>query len=978
MLTLGKRRGLALLGMLAAAGLLPPDARAIRDKDNQGTWTKPTENNAPDKEVPGFLVNLGPTGARAVLTEKTFVVRYLFKETPASGRLELGDAITGAFGKPFSAHTFGGSPHGYEGPIMDFGNAIEQAEGKDGKLVLNVTRGGKALDVTIELEPLGAFSPTFPMHCRKSERLRARALKYFVDHPESMNVWQSHARSSVALALLASDDAAHQALGKKMALKWSGESPDAGTWTWNLSHQLITLCEYHLQTRDPAVLPMIRTVSTYLEKAQYSGRILVWGPTGDKSLEKEDYAKVDALQQLYDGGFGHAPYVAGIGKNGYGPMQYTTLLAVIAWQLATRCGVEVGPDRIRRSLEFNHRCTNAAGAVGYGGEFCLAFGIQDPAAYKRSTGGDNYVGRVGAAILAHTLSPEFPDSVAYVEKAKGFVTRAYKSLPDGHADSNLGILWGVLGAAASEDETALRTVLDYHKAWFNLMRCHDGSFVLLPGRDYADNGYYMASRYHPTGTMALALGLSYPKLMIQGTQVSIPGVNPKALRGTLLTAYKAVVGKAYGDAARALKAAGPDDAAAAGAMAEHLDRQARRALEPLAALEQSGRWLLLKEQLEKTRRSYAGIAAFDDTARAWDAAMQGKTGSAIYAADKLACDGNYAKAQAALQPALASAEDARLATVAQAVAVRIAAAAKETVANWESMEASGEWHALRKDLNDRQERFRGIAVVDAKAQALETALKSDAGRALIEAHRLLTDGAFGPALKALAPALAESVPAGPAAAARALQSRTQAAADQALGALKTLETEGRWQSLRDGIAKARPKLAGIPAFDERRKAWEEGFASPPGRALIASDQWALQGNLVAALNALEPAIAASDARAAAAKKRIEESVEAHLAPLAELEAQEDWYGLERGLSAVRRKLAGIPAFDKKDAAWQAAFRVDPAKSAIRAGAVFQQLREAAIRNPSKALAKEVEAFAQQAGDTLYGREAKELLKRLPR
>jgi len=49
-----------------------------------------------------------------------------------------------------------------------------------------------------------------------------------------------------------------------------------------------------------------------------------------------------------------------------------------------------------------------------------------------------------------------------------------------------------------------------------MMRCHDGSFVLQPGRDYADKGYYLASRYHPTATMAIVLGLEHPKLRIEG------------------------------------------------------------------------------------------------------------------------------------------------------------------------------------------------------------------------------------------------------------------------------------------------------------------------------------------------------------------------------------------------------------------------------------------------------------------------------
>ena len=101
-------RDLLIVGLMA----LP----LIKDKDNQGRWDKRVESG-PDAEVPGFFVNLGPTGARAVLTEKTFVVKYVFKDSPARERLRLGDVITGAFGKPFAAHTFGGDVHGYEGPM---------------------------------------------------------------------------------------------------------------------------------------------------------------------------------------------------------------------------------------------------------------------------------------------------------------------------------------------------------------------------------------------------------------------------------------------------------------------------------------------------------------------------------------------------------------------------------------------------------------------------------------------------------------------------------------------------------------------------------------------------------------------------------------------------------------------------------------------------------------------------------------------
>lgn len=843
-----RMRDLAILAWLLTA----VDVQGIKDKDNQGRWTKPTVNNLPDKEVPGFLVNLGPTGARAILTEKTFVVKYLFKGSPAEGKLRLDDVISGAFGKPFPPHTFGGSPHGYEGPILAFGEAIERAEAKDGKLVLNVVRGKEAIDVRIDLEPIGAFSAAFPMSCRKSELLRARALKYLAESPDAQAVWQAHAKSAVTLALLSSDVPSQQAVGKRLALGWNN-IPGPGTWSWGLSFQLITLAEYHLLTGDAAVLPTIKALAALLKQAQYDGKILAWGP-GDV---KGDYGAIDAAQQLYQGGFGHAPYTPGAGKNGYGPMQYTTIFAVIAWQLAERCGVKADPRGMKIALDFIHRGTNAAGYVAYGGEFTLNNGYVDPVAWKKSTSGDNYVGRAGASIVAHKLSPEFADSAEVAALNRDYLKRAYKSLPDGHADSNLGILWGLMGAAASEDETALRTLLDYHKAWFNMMRCHDGSFVLLPGRDYADEGYYMASRYHPTATMALVFGLHFPKLQIQGIQVAIPGVNPKALSGPLLAAYKAVVAKAYGQAARILKTAGPEGAS----MTAYLDVQARRVVDFLKGLETSGRWVQLKDKLAELKKAYAGIAVFDEAAAAWDALLKG---SPILAADKLAIDGLHGKALAALGKAEGPA--------ARAVEERIRAAAREIAARWDALEKAGEWHAWRKDVDSNRERFRGLPEVEEKAAAADLALNGEAGRAMIEADRRLSEGAAGPALAAL-------------------------------GALDT----------------------------------------EPAKALRARAQGAVQDLLKA---------------------------------LQEMEARGDWYGLERALAPLRKKLAGAAAFEEKDDAWQASLRTEPTKAALRQGAAFARLREAAGRRATPALLKELEAFAGQAGDTCYGREAKALLKSL--
>ncbi|MFN3483998.1 MAG: DUF6288 domain-containing protein [Planctomycetota bacterium] len=812
-------------GMILLASL---EVWGIRDKDNQGRWEKRVPNG-PDAEVPGFLVNLGPTGARAVLTEKTFIVKYVFKGSPAYERLRPGDVITGAFGRPFSSHTFGGGPHGYEGPIMDLGDAIERAEGKDGRLVLNVVRGSSSEEVTIPLEPIGAFSPTFPMNCRKSDLLRARALKYLAAHPEGHR-GPAHARAAVALAFLASGD---EATAKQLVLSWN-TVPGPGTWTWEVSYQLITLAEYYLLTQDPAVLPTIKSLVQILRQDQYDGRILVWG--SDVPGEQE---KIDAAQQLYRGGFGHGPYTPGVGKNGaygpngYGPMQYPTILAVIGWQLAERCGVKTDPRGLELALEFIHRGTNEAGYVAYGGEFTLNNGYVDPVAWKKSREGDNYVGRAGASLIAHKLSPEFPSSAVYAEKNKSYLKKAYKSLPDGHACSVLGFKWGLLGAAAAEDETVLRTMFDYHKAWFNMMRCHDGSFVVQPGRDYADEGYYISSRFNPTAVMVLVLGLAYPRLQIQGIQVSIPGVNPKALAGPRLAAYKAIVAKNYGQAARLLEPGDP--------MGAWLEERARKTVDSVRALGAAGRWLELKEKLADLKRSFGGVPFFDQASAELEVAAK-----PFLAADQLLREGQPAKALAAL-------------------------------------------------------------------------------------------------------GTLDSPPA------KALRARIAEGAAKALADLEALEREGRWHSLRESLAKARPKLRGL--IEERAKAWEEVLASPGGRAWIEAEKQYLRGELGAAVKGAAPGLL----------PKIDQAAREKLKPLFELEAKGDWYGLERELAALRTKLAGVPVFDERDAAWQAAFKTEPARTERRLGAIFARLKESGRK-------KDIEAFLKQAGDSYYAKEARELLK----
>jgi len=484
---------------------------AIKDAENQGRWEQPCQSG-PDKEVPGFLINMGPTGARGILREKSFVVKYLFDKSPAKGVLEIDDEVYGANGKRFSAHTFGGRPNGIEGPIQDLGMAIEDSEGEDGSLMLMVKRAGESLELEVKLEALGRFADSFPVNCEKTNLLKKRANDYLM---ENFGGVSSQGRCVATLALLSSDDSKAQAAGKRMALDWNKPYNDT-TWAWHLGFQGIALSEYHLLTGDQKVLKTLESTMDLLAQAQWKPPIHHW--TADQ-IKGHSQAVIDKHQALYAGGFGHAPYdvIVERGGGGYGPMQWPTCLALMTWQLSKQCGVEVDQVSVDRSFQFLDYGTTEAGKIAYGGEFTLNNGPVDWDRWKSSTrNGASH--KSGLGYLVHKLSPERTGSGKMMDLHLSNIDAAYKDMPDGHACALMGLTWGWAGTFASDDEKLKKKVGDYYKAWINMARCHGSdSYVTLPARDYADGSYYRGNiRNHTTAAVAFLYSYSTPKLRLHG------------------------------------------------------------------------------------------------------------------------------------------------------------------------------------------------------------------------------------------------------------------------------------------------------------------------------------------------------------------------------------------------------------------------------------------------------------------------------
>jgi Family of unknown function (DUF6288) len=223
-----------------------------------------------------------------------------------------------------------------------------------------------------------------------------------------------------------------------------------------------------------------------------------------ESGQVEDMANYADRTHGKMGNVGHKFRTGGLGHNtnvgGYGTMNITTALGITAWQLAKKCGAKVDQHKIDMAYDYLQKSTTKDGFIGYHTDVC---------AYSPS-------GRQGLAILAHKLGEDNQANRDYIKLAAKGLTKSKKYINDCHADSVLGVSCALIGVNVSGDENAIREMMDYNKAWLNMARCYDGSYVALPGRDMYDKGYYMSSRLHLTATMALVFSIEQPKLAIQG------------------------------------------------------------------------------------------------------------------------------------------------------------------------------------------------------------------------------------------------------------------------------------------------------------------------------------------------------------------------------------------------------------------------------------------------------------------------------
>lgn len=411
-----------------------------------------------DRTYPDFGV--GPTGIVArIEAGHDVLVASIAPGSPAAGAgLAVGDVVLVAEGLEV-ARSFD--------PRVPLGRAIGLAE-VEGLLDLEVRRGEESLEVTIELEPLGAYGAGWPLGCAKSAAIIEGAVEYVLASQQEDGAYvfgserpeRDGLKGCLAgLFLLSTGSDAHLDAVRRQVLPLAEKVRERPTTSnWHLGYQGILLAEYHLRTGDERVLPGLESLCDQAVSAQAAGG---WG----------------------HGGIPGPGYVQSGLMSSAGVPVLTTLL------LAAECGIEVDRRALREAVRFFYRM------VGHG---CVPYGDHRSELWWSNTNGRN-----GMLACALALSEQRELSLAASHLAT-LVADSYHQPEFGHTGGGFNVIWRGLAsihvpeARRGHYERQMREL-----AWYyDLCRQPDGGFSILPTPP--DN-----KRYQGAGWGTGAIGLTY-------------------------------------------------------------------------------------------------------------------------------------------------------------------------------------------------------------------------------------------------------------------------------------------------------------------------------------------------------------------------------------------------------------------------------------------------------------------------------------
>lgn len=414
-----------------------------------------------DKDTEDIMV--GVTGMFVALKGGELQVTRISPDTPAAGMLEQGDVLLAVDGNSLEI----------QDPRHPLGFAINAAEGRDGKMAFSIKREGAKKTVVLQLDPIGSYGPSYPVDCKKSQRIVDETAAFILKHGGPGDGINGNLE---ALFLLSTGEKKYLPAVEKYAVDLAGKDP--GSSTWMIGYSGIFLGEYYLATGDSRVLPALQARCESLAKGQYYGG---WG---------------HGTNQCGPG------YVTGGLLHAAGNQALTTLV------LARECGVAVDEKTYDDALRLFFR---------YAGRGGVPYGDHHPELWWSSNG------KNGGLASALTLLPDkkFQAGAQLLALAE---TDTYFGCEGGHGSCFGNQTWrNIVDALVPEQhKNSYRRHKDQMIWFYELSRMPGGGFRTpwFPG-----HGTIGKAPLYQTGLIAMAYSSHLGKLRICGkprTEFSVP------------------------------------------------------------------------------------------------------------------------------------------------------------------------------------------------------------------------------------------------------------------------------------------------------------------------------------------------------------------------------------------------------------------------------------------------------------------------
>ncbi|MBT3201713.1 MAG: hypothetical protein HN350_17565 [Phycisphaerales bacterium] len=389
---------------------------------------QPLFSTAPDPTKSlNTIARFGPVGMGIDLVQPAFVMKIhnIEEGSPAAttGKLKAGQTIESINGQKLADID----------PRIQLGRILAKAEASDG--VIKFAIKGMGQPITVKIPILGAYSPTWPLKCAKSDKIVRQAADYIARGKENSGL------ANIGMLFLLST-------GDKKDLEvvrnWARKAP-AHTYAWYLGYGGIPLTECYLRTGDKEILANIQKWVDNAAKGQYLG---AWpGRSGT----------------LTNYGGGHL--------NAAGTHVLTFLL------LAKECGANVPDDTLQSALRHFYR---------YAGRGNNPYGDDRPYTGFVDNGKNGLLAFSMAA--AASLTPDGEKSI-YAQARdscamKSFYTTTY--MLHGHTGGGIGEIWrsAAMGLLHETKPNQYRDFMDSRQWHYDMSRRFNGSFGILGGGGY--------------------------------------------------------------------------------------------------------------------------------------------------------------------------------------------------------------------------------------------------------------------------------------------------------------------------------------------------------------------------------------------------------------------------------------------------------------------------------------------------------------